>query len=185
MFARAFAFALMVSLGSGCIAAPGPDPSLPEHADRTAALQAIFGQPSQAGFGSAVFAERVGQPQDLEAAAKRYYRHFLGKQWAEAGESVWMAPWHRVYARPSGLHADIVAELRGIRNPAARSALSVLLEGHDTPDAAQHALSAVYDDAGMEIVQVYTLGDGAALSGVLIAGRTRNGASTLLIFLMD
>jgi len=185
MFARAFAFALMACFGSGCIATPGPGRSSPEHADRAAELQAVFGQPSQAGLGSAVFAERVERPQDLEAAAKRCYRHFLGKQWAEAGESVWMAPWQRVYARPPGLRADIVAELRGIRNPAARSALSVLLEGHDTPDAARHALSAVYDDAGMEIVQVYTLGDGAALSGVLIAGRTRNGAATLLIFLMD
>ena len=185
MFARIFAIAMTVSLASGCTVTPAPGSSAPQNTDRTAALQAVFGPPSQSGFGSAVFAERVDPPQDLEAAAKRCYRDFLGKQWAEAGESVWMAPWQRVYARPSGLRADIVAELRSIRNPAARSSISVLLDGHDKPDAAQHALSAVYDDAGMEIVQVYTLGDGAALSGVLIAGRTRNGAATLLIFLMD
>lgn len=61
----------------------------------------------------------------------------------------------------------------------------MLLNGHDKPDAARRALSAVYDDAGMELVQVYTLGDGAALSGVLIAGRARSGAATLLVFLMD
>ena len=61
----------------------------------------------------------------------------------------------------------------------------MLLDGHEKPDAARQALSAVYDDAGMELVYVYTLGDGAVLSGVLIAGRDRNGAATLLVFLMD
>lgn len=185
MFARAFAFALAGSLCSGCTATPDPGPSSPEQADRTAALQAVFGPPGQAGFGSAVFAERVDQPQDLEAVAKRCYRHFLGKRWAAAGESVWMAPWQRVYARPPGLRADIVAELRGVRNPEARSSISMLLDGHDTPDAARQALSTVYDDAAMETVQAYTLGDGAALSGVLVAGRARSGAATLLVFLMD
>jgi hypothetical protein len=185
MFARALAITLAVILGSGCTAAPGPSPSSPQRADRAASLQAVFGPPSQTGFGSAVFAERVDRPQDLKAAATRCYRLFLGKQWSEAGESVWMAPWQRVYARPPGLRPDIVAELRGIRNPAAHASISLLLDGHDKPDAAQHALSAVYDDAGMEIVQVYTLSDGAALSGVLIAGRARDGATILLVFLMD
>jgi hypothetical protein len=185
MYARAFAIALAVSLGSGCSTTTGPAPSSTEQASRTATLQAVFGPPSQAGFGSAVFAEKVDRPQDLEPAAKRAYRHFLGPRWAEAGEAVWMAPWQRVYARAPGGRATIVAELRAIENPAARSSISMLLDGHEKPDAARQALSAVYDDAGMELVQVYALGDGAALSGVLIAGRSPSGAATLLVFLMD
>lgn len=185
MFARAFAIVLAASLGSGCTAVPGPGPSSPQRADRTATLQSVFGPPSQAAFGSAVFTERVDRPQDLEAAARRCYRHFLGNQWAEAGEAVWMASWQRVYARPRGLRADIAGELRGIQNPAARLSISVLLDGHDKPDAARQALSTVYDDAGMEDVQVYALGDGAARSGLLIAGRAGNGEAALLVFLMD
>ena len=96
-----------------------------------------------------------------------------------------MAAWQRVYARPPGIRGDIVAELRGIQDPEARSSISMLLDGHETPGAGKQALSAVYDDAGMENIHVYTLGDGAALSGVLIAGRARSGATTLLVFLMD
>lgn len=185
MLARAFAIALAASFGSGCATTPEPGPSSTQQANRTAALRAIFGPPSQLGFGSAVFAERVDQPQDLEAVAKRCYRHFLGKKWAAAGESVWMAPWQRVYTRPSNLRPAILAELHSIQNPAVRSSISMLLDGHDTPEAARQALSTVYDDAAMETVEVYTLGDGAALSGVLIVGRTRSGAATLLAFLMD
>ena len=187
MTSRTLAICLTLCLASGCTAVPKPAPPLQQSADRTGTttLQAVFGPPSQAGFGSAVFAEKISQPQDLEAAAKRAYRHFLGTDWAGAGEAVWMAPWQRVYARPPGLRADIVAELRGIRNPEARSSISMLLDGHDKPGAARQALSAVYDDAGMATVEVYTLGDGAALSGILIAGRARSGAATLLVFLMD
>jgi hypothetical protein len=184
MLARSFAIALAATtLWSGCTAVPAP--SSPQRVDGATILQAVFGPPSQTGFGSAVFTERAERPQDLEAAARRCYRQFLGKQWAKAGESVWMAPWRRVYARPPGLRADIVSELRGIQNPAARSAIATMLDGHDKPDAATQALSGVYDVAEMESVEVYTLGDGEALSGVLIAGRTSSGSATLLVFLMD
>lgn len=185
MTPRTFAIALTLSLASGCKAVSDSTPSLQQRADPTATLQAVFGPPSQAGFGSAVFAERVERPQDLEAAAKRCYRHFLGTQWTKAAEAAWMAPWRRVYMRQPADRRGIVAELRGIPDPEARSSISILLDGHDTPSVAEHALSAVYDDAGMGNVQVYTLGDGAALSGLLIAGRARSGAATLLVFLMD
>jgi hypothetical protein len=185
MYARVFAIALAASLASGCTTTPGPAPFSTEQANGTATLQAVFGPPSQAGFGSAVFTEKVDRQQDLEAAAKRAYRHFLGASWGKAGEATWMAPWQRVYARAPGGRDAIVAELRAIENPAARSSIEMLLDGHAKPDVARQALSAVYDDPGMELVQVYTLGDGAALSGVLIAGRASNGAATLLVFLMD
>jgi len=37
----------------------------------------------------------------------------------------------------------------------------------------------------VETLAVYTLGDGAALSGLLIAGRDRHGETILLVFLLD
>jgi len=149
------------------------------------ALETVFGPPSQSGFGSAVFSEQVDQAQDLEAAAQRCYRHFLGKQWEQFGEAAWMASWRRVYLREPGGSRSTVAELRAIADPETRLSVNVLLDGHENPGAAIQALSTAYDDAAMENLEVYTLGDGAALSGVLIAGRTRGGAATFLVFLMD
>lgn len=185
MTLRIVAIILVASLASGCTVAPEPAPTLRQTADRTATLQAVFGPPSHAGFGSAFFAERVNRPQDLEVAAKQCFRYFLGKQWGEAGEKRWLAVWRRVYARPRGQRANIVAELRGIQDNGAHSVISALIEGHETPDNAEHALSAAYDDVAMENLEVYTLGDGAALSGLLIAGRANSSTATLLVFLMD
>ena len=176
---------LLVGWSSGDAAVSPPAPASGRVADTSPTLQAVFGPPSQAAFGSAVFVEQLARSQDLEAAAQRWYCHFLGKQWHEAGEANWMAAWRRVYTRDPGDGRRIVAELRAIPDPAARLSIAVLLEGHENPDAAMKALSAVYDDPAMGSLQVFTLGDGAALSEVLIAGRARSGAATFLVFLMD
>jgi hypothetical protein len=175
----------LLAWSSGCAAMAPPAPTPGRIADANLPLETTFGPPSQAGFGSAVFVESLERPQDLEAAALRWYRHFVGQQWNKTGEAAWMATWRRVYARDSGQGRGVVAELRAIADPAARSSVGVLLDGHDHPDAAMKALSAVYDDPAMESLQVYALGDGAALSGVLIAGRARSGTATFLLFLMD
>lgn len=148
-------------------------------------LQAAYGPPSQVGFGSAVFRDRTERPEDLEAAALKHYRHFLGKTWAQFGEEVWMASWRRIYQRQAADRRDIVAELRSIDDPAARSSVAMLLDAIADPAAGRRALSAVYDAAGMKTVTAYTLGDGAALSGLLIAGRDRQGETILLVFLLD
>ena len=147
-------------------------------------LQAAYGPPSQAGFGSAVFCDRTERAEDLEAAALKRYRYFLGKTWERFGEEAWMASWRRIYQRQAD-RRDIVAELRSIDDPAARSSVAMLLDAIADPAAGRRALSAVYDAAGMKTVTAYTLGDGAALSGLLIAGRDRQGETILLVFLLD
>ena len=96
-----------------------------------------------------------------------------------------MGPWQRVYQRPAADRRDIVTELRSITDPAAQSSVTMLLDAIADPEAGRQALSAVYDDADMDTLAVYTLGDGAALSGLLIAGRDRHGETTLLVFLLD
>jgi DNA polymerase IIIc chi subunit len=149
-------------------------------------LQALYGPPSQAGFGSAVFCDRVERAEDLETAALKHYRYFLGKAWEQFGDEAWMVPWKQVYQRQAADNRnDIVTELRSITDPAAQSSVTMVLDAIADPEAGRQALSAVYDDADMDTLVVYTLGDGAALSGLLIAGRDRRGETTLLLFLLD
>lgn len=148
-------------------------------------LQAIYGSPSQAGFGSAVFCDRVARAEDLDAAALKYYRHFVGAHWEQFGEDAWMSGWKPIYVRQAVDRRGILTELRGITERDARASVELLLDTIDDPAAGQKALSAVYDDAAVENLQVYTLGDGAAMSGLLIAGRDRGGDATFLVFLLD
>jgi len=148
-------------------------------------LQAIYGSPSQAGFGSAVFCERVARAEDLGAAALKQYRHFVGAHWERFGEEAWMSGWQQIYVRQADDRRGILTELRGLTDREARSSVELLLDNIDDAAAGQKALSAVYDDPTVETLQVYTLGDGAAMSGLLIAGRDRGGDATFLVFLLD
>jgi len=77
---------------------PDSAPSQPQSAAVTA-LRAIYGQPSQAGFGSAVFDEIIEPGTDLEPIALRYYQHFVGKLWEQFDADAWMSTWKQVYAR--------------------------------------------------------------------------------------
>lgn len=153
--------------------------------EAVAKLQALYGPPRQAGLGSAVFRDRVERAEDLEAAALKHYRYFLGKAWEQCGAEVWMGPWQRIYQRQAADRRDIVTELRSIADPAARSSVAMVLEAIPDPEAGRQALAGVYDDAEVATLAVYTVGDGAALSGLLIAGRDRDGETTLLVFLLD
>ena len=148
-------------------------------------LQAVYGQPSQAGFGSAVFHEVIEPGSDLESLALRFYQYFVGKLWDQYGETAWMSSWKQVYVRPEGMQPDIVAELRAIADPTVANHVPILLLA-DTDDyaKAQQALAAVFDDSQVTDLQVYAIGDGAAMSGLLLAGYRPN-EMTILISLLD
>lgn len=148
-------------------------------------LITIYGPPSQAGFGSAVFHEQLAPDADLEQAALRHYRYFVGDLWERYGETAWMSTWKQVYARPPEAKADIVAEMGAIADPAAKLSVPLLLEPNSDAQSAQTVLSAVYDDVAIIELRLYTLGDGAALSGILVAGRRQNDEATFLVFLLD
>lgn len=148
------------------------------------ALEAAYGAPSQAGFGSAVFyADKDAK--DLTKAALKYYQHFVGELWQRWGEEAWMGPWKEVYARRTGAKADIVAELKGIDDFDARNSVPMILEVVQNADAARKALSDAYDDPTVTELRVFTLGDGEAMSGLLVAGKRKTGEATFLVFLMD
>jgi hypothetical protein len=148
-------------------------------------LITVYGPPSQAGFGSAVFHGQLAPNADLEQAALGYYRYFVGDLWDRYGETAWITPWKQVYTRPPGAKADIVGELGAIADPTARLSIPLLLEPGGNSESAQKVLSAVYDDAAVTELSLYTLGDGAALSGLLIAGCRNNGEATFLVLLLD
>lgn len=158
---------------------PSPTP------EYVVALQTVYGLPSQAGFGSAVFYDQVERAEDLEQTALKHYRYFLGELWDRFGEAAWMAPWKQIYRRKAGSEYDIVTELRSLTDGDAALSVPMLLDTIGDADAAQKVLSVVYDDANVAVLEIYTLGDGEAMSGILVAGRRKTVESTFLVFLLD
>jgi hypothetical protein len=149
-------------------------------------LEAAYGAPSQAGFGSAVFHEPIVAGDDLAEAALAKYKYFTGELWARWGEAVWMGPWKEVYTRPTGAKPDIAAELRGIADPDAQNSAPMILDVVQDAEKARTALAAAYDDPAVTELRVFNVGDGGAMSGLLVAGRRQaTGEATFLVFLMD
>jgi hypothetical protein len=164
---------------------PNSNPSQPQSAAVTA-LQTLYGAPSQAGFGSAVFDEIIEPGTDLEPIALRYYQHFVGKLWEQFGADAWMSTWKQVYARTGGITPDIVAELQAIADPLAAQYIPILLLADtDNGDKAQKALAVVYNDSQVTDLRIYMIGDGAAMSGLLLAGCRTTGETTILVSLLD
>lgn len=91
-----------------------------------------------------------------------------------------------MYVRPSEIQLDVVAELRAIANPAAAQFVPILLLADSDEHAqAQQALAAVFNDPQLTDLRVYTIGDGAAMSGLLLLGGQPTGETTILISLLD
>lgn len=148
-------------------------------------LQAAYGAPSQAGFGSAVFYEHLDSAGALEKKALEKYQYFVGDLWKRSGKAAWMSKWKQVYARPAQAPRDIVSELRHITDEDAQMSAPMMLDNIENAEAAQQALAVAYDDSSVTELAVYNIGDGEAMSGLLIAGRRASGETALLVFLMD
>lgn len=160
--------------------------SSPPQSEAVAVLQSIYGAPSQAGFGSAVFYEAIEPGTDLDAIALRYYQHFVGQLWEQYGESAWMSTWKQVYVRPTEMQPDIVAELKAIADPPAVNYVPILLLTETDDQArAEQALATVFNHPEVTDLRVYAIGDGAAMSGLLLAVCRTNGETTILVALLD
>jgi hypothetical protein len=158
----------------------------PQAAGYAAQLEAAYGPPSQQGFGSAVFHEVLRPGDELAAAALAKYRFFVGPLWDRFGEQAWMGPWREVYSRPSGPGRNILAELRAIEDSEVRISVTLLLDAAENAVAARAALVTAFDDPAVTELRVFSLGDGAAMSGLLVAGRRAPGGdTTYVIVLMD
>jgi hypothetical protein len=159
-----------------------PSPPPPDSTD----LVNLYGAPCQAGFGSAVFDELIQPGTGLEAIALRYYQHFVGPLWEQYGESAWMSTWKQVYVRPTGMQPDIVAELRAIADQGTAQFVPILLLSEtDDESCAQQALASVFNDPQVTDLTVYAIGDGAAMSGLLLISYCITGETTILISLLD
>ena len=172
------------------VAAPGETPvanaATPTLPTYLAGLQAAYGPPSDAGFGSAVFYTAFADDASLEQAALDKYKAFTGEFWQRYGEATWMGPWKEVYVRAPGAPAGIVAELRGIADRDIAISAPLIIDEVDDAAAARAALAAAYDDPAVTELRVFNLGDGAAMAGLLVAGR--RGATVdaiLLVLLLD
>ena len=183
---NATALLLLGALGLPGIADEVMEREMSDKPDYVTVLQAAYGGPSEQGFGSAVFWQAVPGGDDLAQAALSAYRTFVGKLWERYGEPAWMGPWREVYRRPAGAKPDVVAELRGISDPEAQSSVTMILDVVERAEAARAALSAAFDDRAVTELRAFNLGDGGAMSGLLVAGRrSPGGESTFLVFLMD
>jgi hypothetical protein len=147
-------------------------------------LEKSYGLPSQNAFGSAVFFNRLGPDQSIEEASLAKYKYFVGELWERWGEEVWMSQWKEVYARQEESEHVIVDELLNISDRDASQSVPMILSVVDNADAARLALSKAFDNQDVIALKVYNLGDGEAMSGLLIAGR-RDQEMTYLVFLMD
>lgn len=112
------------------------------------------------------------------------YRYFVGELWTRYGEAAWLGPWRMVHGRAGGAPRNIVAELRGIQDPDAARSVPMLIDDRDDAAPARAALAAVYDAPWIDEVMVFNVGDGAAMSGLLIAARAP-GRVISLVFLLD
>lgn len=145
----------------------------------------LYGAPSQAGFGSAVFYESTQPDADLDQIALRYYQYFVGDLWERFGEAAWMSAWKPLYTRPSDAKSGIVAELKAIAAPEIASIVPLFLHSEDSQEQTQKALSAAFDAPDITHLTIYAIGDGGAMSGVLVAGRSQTGDVTIVILLLD
>lgn len=147
-------------------------------------LREHYGEPNQNGFGSTVlFASRTDGEDELERLAAAAYRYFMGPQWEKRGEAVWLGPWKLLHQRSGP--GDIVAELRSLPDALARSSSDMILDSPPDPEAAYAALAQAFDGREVRQLQLYSVGDGDAMSGLLIASRRNNGEATFLVFLLD
>ena len=150
------------------------------------ALEAAFGAPSQAAFGSAVFFVPDQAADELEQTALHTYQYFVGNAWARFGEATWMGPWQAVYHRPADAKGDIITELRGIMDRKAKLAVTTFLDANSEGEKALTALKEAVDAPAVSELAVYNIGDSAEMSGILISAyRAVTGEAVYVMFLLD
>lgn len=158
-----------------------------EKPDFVVELEAEFGGPSDAGFGSAVFYDPLtaeSSSMNLEQAAFAKHQLFCGETWTQFGEANWKTGWTEVLLRSSG-SVGIVSELRSIREPSVKSVVPMLLDEIENKDAAYAALSKAFDAAVVKQLAAFSMGDNNAMSGFLVAADRGSEGRIYLAFLMD
>ncbi len=154
--------------------------------ERGAQLEAVFGGPSDDAFGSAVFRRDMPGNTMLETVAREVYRDFVGELWERYGADAWLATWSLAAARNRDTARSVIDLLESLEDPLTRSAADMLVNANPDPDAARNALVDSFDHESISELEIYSIGDGEAMSGLLIAAHIRDTSeATFLVFLMD
>lgn len=148
-------------------------------------LEVVFGGPSDDGFGSAVFRRSIPAGDDLEQSAKSVYRDFAGEMWDRFGAAAWLGTWAELSARSHPSDGPVLDLLGSLEDPLALSSADVLVNGGSDPEAARRALVGVFDREQVSDLRIYRIGDGDAMSGLLIAALDSAAAAVFLVFMMD
>jgi len=145
-------------------------------------LEAIYGGPIQTIPGDAVFYEVLKPEDDINHAAMKKYKHFIGKDWRKAYRDAWKM----VYSRSMDAPRAIISELRSLTDSDRDLSGSVVLERFfGDSEANQQVLVAVFDDPKVIELTIHKMGDGDVISGAVIAGRRANGEATFLLTISD
>ena len=147
-------------------------------------LESAFGTASLQAFGSSVFfTTNTNIHLDEEALSR--YRYFLRATWEKLGEQNWLSNWGLIYERKSGDKADIISELKSISDRNVRMSAGLLLENQEDVSATTQALQKAFNHPQLKELKVFKIGDGAAMSGLLIVASIRDQGVLSLILLLD
>jgi hypothetical protein len=137
------------------------------YAAAIAALENIFGKATDAGFGSAVFHGATVAGDSVENKAVEHYKKFLGAKYNAEREQAWMSPWKNVFTR-SNKGSGIVSELASITDAEAKRSVPLFTEFTSEPEAAASALASAFDHEHVKDLAVFRIGDGEAMSGLIL-----------------
>lgn len=126
-----------------------------------------------------------GSKVSLGEWSQQTYQYFVGDLWDRYGESAWMGPWKQVLASTGPMSQGIEQALRDLSDTDARQSAGLLLEDRENAADARAALQSVFDSPSIAELQVYNLGDGGAMSGLLLAARRQDESMVAVILLMD
>jgi hypothetical protein len=148
-------------------------------------LEKVYGKPNSTGFGSAVFYEVSKKDMGLTTIALDTYKLFMGDKWNAESEATWMSSWKLVYERSPGKAADILNELNNIKDADAKRSVSLLTELIENAEQGKLALAAAYNHPDISQVQLFSIGDGAEMAGLLLCGLFADHSACSVICLMD
>lgn len=149
------------------------------------ALEQVYGKRSNSGFGSAVFYEASKLPGSLASMALDVYKFFMGNKWNNETEAAWLSGWKQVYERSPGTVPDILSELKNIKDEDAKRSVPLLTELIENAEQGRHALESAFNYSGISHAAVFTVGDSAAFSGLILSGIYADHSVCSVICLMD
>lgn len=148
-------------------------------------LENVFGKPSSSGFGSAVFYEVSKLNSSLKSIALEDYELFMGEKWNSETKDRWSSGFRKVYERSNGAQSDILSELKNISDADAKRSVPLLIELVENADQGKLALAAAFNHQDISNVEVYTVGDTEAMSGLILCGLFKDHSACSVICLMD